>query len=146
MNTTAKTLVLTFSILFTLSSFAFDTYEPQKCSRDTCILSSEYQIGFNKSFNRDGEAFLKLNTKSSLLDIPFEKYCFRGDTVEVKDILHSLAGNTNGQYSQGGHFFINGLSFDKRAPHSDDMMFTISYESDYDLHESVEEFILRKCK
>ncbi len=140
-----KTTVTLISLLITLSSFAFETYEPPKCSRDTCILSPDHEIGFHDYYDREGELQLILNTSSSLLDIPFKKYCFRGNDTEVKDILHSLAGNTNAYYPQGGHFYINGLSFEKKAPHTDDMKITVAYESDYDLHEVIEVILLKKC-
>lgn len=142
MKTTAFALLI---FLLTLNSNAYDDveYELQKCSRSACIIGDpdSSEIGFYEFTDREGNVSLRLNTESSLLDIPFNEYCYRGPKAEVQSIIEALAGNTNGYYPQGGHFYINKLTF----KNTQSIQFDVAYDSDYDQGEVRDTFNLKKC-
>ena len=128
-------LISLLVFLFSTTVFAkgnyddFDDYTT-KCSREACIELEGSGHGFYEFIDQDGYSFLKLNTKSSLMDMYLEKGCFRGDKFEVLEIIEALAGNTNQDYAQGGHISVVGIV--ARTLTSEQIIVKISFITDYD--------------
>lgn len=83
--------------------------ELAKCSREACLEIDGSEYGFYEELDRDGNSFLRLNTESSLMDMSLDRACFKGDKLEVLEIVEALAGNTNEYYAQGGHIEVVGI-------------------------------------
>lgn len=128
-------------LLFSFSSFAQDisligsdygVIEEQlpTCSREACIVLDGSEYGFYEFQDIDGYSYMQLNTKSSLMDMNLERACFRGESKEVLEIIEALAGNTNSQYSQGGHISVVGIH--ARTLTDSKIVIDITFITDYD--------------
>ena len=132
--------------LFSLNAFAQDYHDydfTPKCSREACIVNDDSEYGLMEVEDRGGETYLKMNTSSSLLDLPFEGMCFKGDQKEVVEIVEGLAGNANEYYPQGGHFAVVGL-FAKTLEETK-VVIEVTILSDYDRDLLKEDLVLTKC-
>lgn len=114
-----------------------------KCDREACIVDGEYEYGFVEQTDREGGVYLKLNTETSLLDLPFENMCFRGDKNEVLEIVEGLAGNANEYYPQGGHFDVVGLFAETLEETK--IVIEVTILSDYNSDLLKENLVLSKC-
>ena len=139
-----KAILFAIATLITLNSSAYDDRTPLKktCSREACLVSEYNEIGFYSSIDFEGEETLKLNSKASLLDIPTDKYCFKGNPNEVTSIITGLAGITNAQYPQGAHSLILDLDIQLEAQTLD---ITVEYRSDYSQDDIVEVLSFKAC-
>ncbi len=137
-----KKIITIISLFFTLGAHAYEEYSKPTCSRDACLVSENNEMGFNSVMDQEGNSTLKVNTSASLLDIPSEDYCARGSKTELGLILFSLAGNTNREYTQGGHAQILNLKIE----HDEDGVHAIvEYRSDYSTDDLKEVISFDKC-
>lgn len=137
-------LALFLLTTYSLTSFSYDeVIEAPKCSREACIRGDHSEIGFYKTYPRDSTPSLKLNTHSSLLDINFSNSCYTGDTAEVQSIVTSLIGNTNLDFSQGGHAVI--IDANLTVGNQGQIKVEITYGSDYEVELIQEVLTLSKC-
>lgn len=115
-----------------------------KCSRQSCVFNADQEYGFYEVESRSGESYLKLNTKASLLDLPFEGMCFTGDKKEVLSIVEALAGNTDENAFNGGHFRVVGLYARKLQEKIIVVDVTIMSDYRYNLYE--QRLVLERCQ
>lgn len=133
MKTLALLLFVTSFQAFSQDIFLYDDYhmidEGPKCQRETCIDIDGAGYGFYEYEDREGNKFLKLNTDSTLLDMNLSRGCFTGDKGEAVKIILGLAGNTNADYGNGGHAYIEKENILHTT--NDSIVIEFEYYSDY---------------
>lgn len=137
-----KIFILMLLLISTVASA--NTMASAKCSRQSCVFNADQEYGFYEVESRSGESYLKLNTKASLLDLPFEGMCFTGDKKEVLSIVEALAGNTDENAFNGGHFRVVGLYARKLQEKIIVVDVTIMSDYRYNLYE--QRLVLEGCK
>ena len=132
-------------LVLSFGAFANDHNDDQtpKCQRESCIVDGDSEYGFYIAEDIDGNKYYQINTETSLLDLPFDTMCFKGDITEATYIVSALAENTNKYYYQGGHSKVEGLRGKSKTDNS--MTIEVSIFSDYSLESFKDDLNLKRC-
>tara|TARA_R110000868_G_scaffold296349_4_gene556597 strand:- start:5122 stop:5574 length:453 start_codon:yes stop_codon:yes gene_type:complete len=127
-------------------------FEPTVCNEgDSCVITTT--VANNKSVfkliqieDEDGQNVgAKLSSSSAITDIFYEgvQACYTGIISDICDIGELMTGNTNVDYSQGGHTLIESFHC-----YSIDGVINFEYEvkSDYADEIEIEKTKLSKCE
>ena len=142
-----KSSVIALLFLLSFSAYAQDGYheiEYPTCAREACFIVDSVEYGFIKMEDIDGYSYMEMNSESGLDDLNVDRGCYTGDADEAADIILAMAGNTNANYMNGGHFVFEKI--EKTLVSQNEIELALVAKSDYSTEKIVDVIKVKRCE
>lgn len=143
-----------FLFLISMSTFAqigdgYHVEDSRECQSGQCLLVDGLDpIEMIKRVDVEGHTYEEINTDSSILDVLIpnstSKACFSSaNSLNLIKVINALIGNTNRDYTQGGHSYIADTQLSAAEL---GLVIKLRVISDYDEQPSILSFEVGVCR